>query len=281
MVALIRQGMRVACECGRVVKTKDRRQETGDRGQRTQDGYSRPATQQLPRPRAATRAIAPCCCCWCSAAGVLLLVFCCWCSAAAAAVGGWAGAPGAERNAVEAFAGRVRHRGVLVAEERHVGGATALQLEVRERPKVREQLLGLCLVQGPWQPGDAKPAVGGRRGAAAASNRGLRVSGLPRTLDEAQTKQLLTHFGPLAHFQLQRGGTSNVALLSYQDPSVTDSACESLNGIPLGARCARPPAYSSSSGRTPAAEHQQQNTSSRTPATAAGGNCSRCSTWAR
>ena len=93
MVALIRQGMRVACECGRVVKTKDRRQETGDRGQRTQDGYSRPATQQLPRPRAATRAIAPCCCCWCSAAGVLLLVFCCWCSAAAAAVGGWAGAP--------------------------------------------------------------------------------------------------------------------------------------------------------------------------------------------
>lgn len=102
-----------------------------------------------------------------------------------------------------------------------------------------ESLLG-----SPSKKASTPPAASGR-GAAAASNRGLRVSGLPRTLDEAQTKQLLTHFGPLAHFQLQRGGTSNVALLSYQDPSVTDSACESLNGIPLGARCARPPAIPS------------------------------------
>ena len=70
---------------------------------------------------------------------------------------------------------------------------------------------------------------------AASSNRGLRVSGLPRNLDETQTKQLLTHFGPLAHFQLQRGAASNTALLSYQDASVTDSACASLHGIPLGA----------------------------------------------
>ena len=71
---------------------------------------------------------------------------------------------------------------------------------------------------------------------ATTSNRGLRVGGLPRTLDETQTKQLLTHFGPLKHFELQRGAVSNTATLSYQDASITETACASLHGIPLGTR---------------------------------------------
>ena len=53
-------------------------------------------------------------------------------------------------------------------------------------------------------------------GAADATAIGLRVTGLPTSLDEAQAKVLLSHFGPLAHFELQRGALSNTALLRYQ-----------------------------------------------------------------
>ena len=63
---------------------------------------------------------------------------------------------------------------------------------------------------------------------------GLRVAGLPPNLDEVQVKQVLSHFGPLASFSLQRGAGANVALLSYQDPAVAKEAATSLNGVPLG-----------------------------------------------
>ena len=77
--------------------------------------------------------------------------------------------------------------------------------------------------------------------ASATKVRGLRVAGLPTSLDEAQTKQLMAHFGPLAHFELQRGALSNTAVLSYQNPTATESARAQMQGIPLGGRCARRP----------------------------------------
>ena len=67
-----------------------------------------------------------------------------------------------------------------------------------------------------------------------ASGRGLKVSGLPSSLNEAEAKQLLTHFGPLAHFELRKGAASSTAFLRYQDASITDSAKDSIHGIPLG-----------------------------------------------
>ena len=86
----------------------------------------------------------------------------------------------------------------------------------------------------------ASAAGAGATGFAAAtavargSTRGLQVAGLPSSLSEPEAKQLLTHFGPLAHFELRKGGASSVATLRYQDPAVTDDALASLNGIPLG-----------------------------------------------
>eukprot|EP00965_Chrysotila_dentata_P003524 115287-Pleurochrysis_carterae.AAC.2 len=71
--------------------------------------------------------------------------------------------------------------------------------------------------------------------------RGLRVTGLPPSLDEMQTRQLLSHFGPLSHFEMRKEGQSSVAMLSYQDESLTNTACSNLHGIPLGGRsCPKP-----------------------------------------
>jgi hypothetical protein len=83
-----------------------------------------------------------------------------------------------------------------------------------------------------------------RRAPAARSGHvnGLRVSGLPPTLSEEQARQLLSHFGPLSSFELRREAAGSTAMLSYQNPAVAESACASLQGIPLGGRCA-PAAY--------------------------------------
>lgn len=65
---------------------------------------------------------------------------------------------------------------------------------------------------------------------------GLRVAGLPSSLDALGARQLLSHFGALGSFELQRGATTSTALLSYQDPAVSQTAYQSLQGIPLGGR---------------------------------------------
>lgn len=69
----------------------------------------------------------------------------------------------------------------------------------------------------------------------AASNRGLHVEGLPSNLQEQEIKQLLSHFGSLSHFQMERreGGTS--ASIVYANPAITETACVNLNGIAIGA----------------------------------------------
>ena len=76
---------------------------------------------------------------------------------------------------------------------------------------------------------------------AKAAGRGLRVGGLPSNLDEDKVKTLLTHFGALGQFELQRGSGPEmgllVAFIAYQDPSITETAAASLQGIPLGNRC--------------------------------------------
>ena len=72
----------------------------------------------------------------------------------------------AERDAVQALARVLGHRGVLVRQDRHARLRATLQLELAERPKVREQLLRLGLVEGVRQAGHAQPAVGGCGGPA-------------------------------------------------------------------------------------------------------------------
>lgn len=71
-------------------------------------------------------------------------------------------------------------------------------------------------------------------------NRGLRVGGFPPTLDEVQVKQLLSHFGALASFRLERSAVTASAVISYEDRDVTAVACVNLDGIPMGAGSAPP-----------------------------------------
>ncbi|CAN6195587.1 unnamed protein product [Urochloa humidicola] len=64
------------------------------------------------------------------------------------------------------------------------------------------------------------------------------VSGFPSYLAEAQIKEVLESFGPLRWFDLvkdwQTGNSMGYAFCIYQDLSVTDIACATLNGIRFG-----------------------------------------------
>ncbi|CAA7029633.1 unnamed protein product [Microthlaspi erraticum] len=62
------------------------------------------------------------------------------------------------------------------------------------------------------------------------------VGGLPYYFTEEQVKQLLeSSFGPLRCFNLvkdrETGNSKGYAFCVYEDPLVTDIACEALNGI--------------------------------------------------
>ena len=63
------------------------------------------------------------------------------------------------------------------------------------------------------------------------------VSGLPKYLTEAQVRELLESFGPLRGFDLVKdwgtGDSMGHAYCVYQNSSVTDIACASLNGMRL------------------------------------------------
>ncbi|XP_021911140.1 LOW QUALITY PROTEIN: splicing factor U2af large subunit B-like, partial [Carica papaya] len=64
------------------------------------------------------------------------------------------------------------------------------------------------------------------------------VGGLPYYFTEAQIRELLESFGPLRGFNLvkdrETGNSKGYAFCVYQDPSVTDTACLTLNGIKMG-----------------------------------------------
>lgn len=64
------------------------------------------------------------------------------------------------------------------------------------------------------------------------------IGGLPSYLNEAQVKELLTAFGPLKAFNLVKdtatGNSKGYAFFEYLDASVTDRACQGLNGMKLG-----------------------------------------------
>jgi splicing factor U2AF subunit len=64
------------------------------------------------------------------------------------------------------------------------------------------------------------------------------IGGLPAYLNEAQVKELLTAFGPLKAFNLVKdaatGNSKGYAFFEYLDASVTDRACQGLNGMKLG-----------------------------------------------
>ncbi|KAJ7583286.1 hypothetical protein C8J56DRAFT_953563 [Mycena floridula] len=63
------------------------------------------------------------------------------------------------------------------------------------------------------------------------------VGGLPPWMNEAQVQELLTSFGPLRAFNLVKESGANqskgFAFFEYMDPSVTDVAIQSLNGMEL------------------------------------------------
>eukprot|EP01089_Gocevia_fonbrunei_P004354 TRINITY_DN14371_c0_g1_i1.p1 TRINITY_DN14371_c0_g1~~TRINITY_DN14371_c0_g1_i1.p1 ORF type:complete len:332 (+),score=92.27 TRINITY_DN14371_c0_g1_i1:513-1508(+) len=64
------------------------------------------------------------------------------------------------------------------------------------------------------------------------------VGGLPSFLNEEQVKELLSSFGPLRSFNLVKdsttGNSKGYAFFEYMDASVTDRACENMNGMKLG-----------------------------------------------
>jgi len=64
------------------------------------------------------------------------------------------------------------------------------------------------------------------------------VGGLPSDLNEKDVKELLTMFGRLKSFNLvrdsQTGVSKGFAFCEYADRDVTDSACQSLNGMAIG-----------------------------------------------
>ncbi|GAB4831209.1 hypothetical protein Ancab_005219 [Ancistrocladus abbreviatus] len=64
------------------------------------------------------------------------------------------------------------------------------------------------------------------------------VGGIPYYFTEAQMKELLQSFGPLKGFDLVKdrdtGNSKGYGFCVYQDPSVTDVACEALNGLKMG-----------------------------------------------
>jgi len=66
------------------------------------------------------------------------------------------------------------------------------------------------------------------------------VGGLPSYLNEEQVQELLKSFGDLKAFHLVRengtGPSKGYAFFEYVDPSVTDTACQGLNGMELGDR---------------------------------------------
>ncbi|KZT34246.1 hypothetical protein SISSUDRAFT_1036454 [Sistotremastrum suecicum HHB10207 ss-3] len=66
------------------------------------------------------------------------------------------------------------------------------------------------------------------------------VGGLPTYLNEEQVQELLKSFGELKAFNLVRengtGASKGFAFFEYVDPSVTDTACQNLNGMELGDR---------------------------------------------
>lgn len=66
------------------------------------------------------------------------------------------------------------------------------------------------------------------------------VGGLPIGLNEAQVRELLSEFGELRAFHLVMDHSANVSkgfgFCEWADPSVTDRACEALNGMELQGR---------------------------------------------
>jgi len=63
---------------------------------------------------------------------------------------------------------------------------------------------------------------------------------LPLNLSDEDVKKFVCSFGPLRAFTLVKdiktGASKGYAFFSYADPSVTDAACEGLNGINLGGK---------------------------------------------
>ncbi|KAL7142718.1 hypothetical protein ABFS83_08G142600 [Erythranthe nasuta] len=64
------------------------------------------------------------------------------------------------------------------------------------------------------------------------------LGGVPYYFSEAQIKELLESFGPLRGFDLVKdrdtGNSKGYGFCIYKDPSVTDIACASLNGLKVG-----------------------------------------------
>lgn len=64
------------------------------------------------------------------------------------------------------------------------------------------------------------------------------IGGLPYFLEEPQVRELLEAFGPIAKFDLVRdketGNSKGYGFVVYEDVSVTDIACQGLNGMQMG-----------------------------------------------
>ncbi|KAI3991547.1 hypothetical protein MKX01_013677 [Papaver californicum] len=102
--------------------------------------------------------------------------------------------------------------------------------------------LSLAAALGPSQPSqklnlEAVGILQGSTGGIEGSDR-IFVGGLPYYVTEVQIRELLESFGPLRGFDLVKdkvtGNSKGHAFCVYQDTSIMDVVCASLNGLRLG-----------------------------------------------
>ncbi|GMH05437.1 hypothetical protein Nepgr_007277 [Nepenthes gracilis] len=100
----------------------------------------------------------------------------------------------------------------------------------------------LAAALGPSQPSPHLnlAAIGLMPGAIAGAEGPDRVfvGGIPYYFTEVQMRELLESFGPLKGFDLVKdrdtGNSKGYGFCVYQDPTITDIACEALNGLKMG-----------------------------------------------
>jgi len=91
----------------------------------------------------------------------------------------------------------------------------------------------------PPEPKSASVAVGTMTNSFGVSDSPYKIfiGGIPAHLTEEQVKELVSAFGPVKNFNLVKDAitaqSKGFAFFEYEDPSVTDKACQGLNGMQL------------------------------------------------
>lgn len=90
------------------------------------------------------------------------------------------------------------------------------------------------------------------------------IGGLPTYLTDDQVKELVLTFGKIRSFNLVKdsvtGNSKGFAFFEYEDPEVTDRACEGLNGMKLGEKAILVQRSNAGASRPPPPPQNQDGT---------------------